>query len=102
MIRMSIAHLISSQTLLTWKASEPWLAILRFVVCHGFSALLTGSLNVLYKYMYMSSSPSSRAMGSAPVHVGVRCQFHELPPTSSVRRHLARFLKPLLSHSIIT
>src|SRR6218665_3852398 len=23
----------------------------------------------------------------------VRCQFHQLPPTSSVRRHLAQFLK---------
>src|SRR6218665_590749 len=30
-------------------------------------------------------------MGSAPV--GVRCQFHQLPPTSSVRRHLTQFLK---------
>jgi len=34
---------------------------------------------------------SSRAMGSAPV--GVRCQFHQLPPTSSVQRHLTQFLK---------
>src|SRR6218665_2545495 len=37
------------------------------------------------------SSSSSRAMGSAPV--GVRCQFHQLPPSSSVRRHLTQFLK---------
>src|SRR6218665_668666 len=38
-----------------------------------------------------SSSSSSRAMGSAPV--GVRCQFHQLPPSSSVRRHMTQFLK---------
>src|SRR6218665_2405291 len=30
-------------------------------------------------------------MGSAPV--GIRCQFHQLLLTSSVRRHLAQFLK---------
>src|SRR6218665_702695 len=44
-----------------------------------------------YELDASSSSSSSRAMGSAPV--GVRCQFHQLPPTSSVRRHLAQFLK---------
>src|SRR6218665_1124532 len=46
------------------------------------------------------SSSSSRAMGSAPV--GVRCQFHQLPPTSSVRRHLVQFLKHIPPHLMMS
>src|SRR6218665_350581 len=47
----------------------------------------------IYVYMHACifvSSSSSTAMGSAPV--GVRCQFHQLLPTSSVRRHLCIFV----------
>src|SRR6218665_2142934 len=46
------------------------------------------------------SSSSSRAMGSAPI--GVRCQFHQLPPSSSVRRHLTQFLKRHPAHLIMS
>src|SRR6218665_3011387 len=47
----------------------------------------------IYVYMHSCifvSSSSPTAMGSAPV--GVRCQFHQLPPTFSLRSHLCIFV----------